>query len=70
MVYQYERPREFKVVVLQLFQEVGHYSCDDEGGDELEVAEDVEGEGWVRRGFGGGFGRHGEEILNNILKRE
>lgn len=66
MVYQYERPREFKMVVLQLLQEVGHYSCDDEGGDELEGAKDVEGERWVRGRFGGGFRRHGKEIVNNI----
>jgi len=66
MVYQYERPRKFKVVVLQLFQEVGYYSCNDERGDELEGAKDVEGKGWIRGGFGGGFGRHGEERVNNI----
>jgi hypothetical protein len=50
-VYHYERPRDFIVVVPQLFHEVGHDSCDDEGGYELKGTEDVEGEGWVWRGF-------------------
>jgi len=51
MGYHYERPRDFKVVVPQLFHKIGHDSCDDEGGYELNGTEDVEGEGWVWGGF-------------------